>query len=83
MFYQQESGIHEGMKNIPAQDVDEYLASVPERERAVARRFAQDHQGSCPGKEESISYRMPAYSYHGPLVFFAAIQNHLDFRSGE
>jgi uncharacterized protein YdhG (YjbR/CyaY superfamily) len=27
--------------------------------------------------EEKVSWQMPAYSYHGPLVFFAAFKNHL------
>jgi uncharacterized protein YdhG (YjbR/CyaY superfamily) len=27
--------------------------------------------------EEKVSWRMPAYSYHGPLVFIAAFRNHL------
>jgi uncharacterized protein YdhG (YjbR/CyaY superfamily) len=29
--------------------------------------------------EETISYGIPAFKYHGPLVFFAAFKNHCSF----
>lgn len=63
----------------PAQDVDEYLAAVPAKERAVLEELRRTIRAAAPMAEERISYRMPAFLYHGPLVFFAAFRNHLGF----
>jgi uncharacterized protein YdhG (YjbR/CyaY superfamily) len=63
----------------PAQDVDEYLAAVPAKERAVLEELRRTIRAAAPMAEERISYRIPAFLYHGPLVFFAAFRNHLGF----
>lgn len=63
----------------PAQDVNEYLAAVPAKERAVLEELHRTIRAAAPMAEERISYRMPAFFYHGPLVFFAAFRNHLGF----
>ena len=34
---------------------------------------------AAPAAEELISYRMPAYKYHGVLVYFAGYKNHTGF----
>ena len=34
---------------------------------------------AAPGAEELISYQMPAYKYHGVLVYFAGYKNHIGF----
>jgi uncharacterized protein YdhG (YjbR/CyaY superfamily) len=69
----------EATKTVPAKDVDEYLASVPEKERATLSELRRIIRAAAPMAEESISYQMPAFRYHGPLVFFAAFKNHLSF----
>jgi uncharacterized protein YdhG (YjbR/CyaY superfamily) len=69
----------EATKTVPAKDVDEYLASVPEKERAALSELRRIIRAAAPMAEESISYQMPAFRYHGPLVFFAAFKNHLSF----
>lgn len=61
----------------PSATVDEYLAAVPsdefrrelERLRNIVRDEAQD-------AKESVSYGMPAYNLHGPLVYFGAFKSH-------
>ena len=63
----------------PAKDVDEYLAAVPAKERAVLEELRRTIRAAAPMAQERISYRMPAYLYHGPLVFFAAFKDHLGF----
>jgi len=65
--------------NKPAQDVDEYLAAVPGKERAVLEELRQTIRTAAPMAEEVISYRIPTYKYHGPLVFFAAFKDHCSF----
>lgn len=69
----------EAMKTAPAKDIDEYLASVPEKERAALFALRRTIRAAAPMAEERISYGMPAFMYHGPLVFFAAFKNHLGF----
>ena len=68
-----------GMKAATAKDVDEYLASVPAQDRAVLEALRRTIRAAAPMAEEKISYGMPAFLYHGPLVFFAAFRNHLGF----
>jgi uncharacterized protein YdhG (YjbR/CyaY superfamily) len=69
----------EPIKTMPAKDVDEYLATVPEKERAVLSDLRRTIRAAAPMAKESISYRVPAFTCHGPLVFFAAFKNHLSF----
>ena len=50
-----------GMKTVPAQDIDEYLASVPEKERAVPEGCAGP-SGLPPRRlKERISCGIPAF----------------------
>lgn len=57
--------------------VDEYLAGVPEPDRSALEHLRAVIRAAAPEAEERISYRMPAYRYNGPLVFFAAFPHHL------
>jgi uncharacterized protein YdhG (YjbR/CyaY superfamily) len=34
---------------------------------------------AAPDAEEVISYKMPAFKYHGMLVYFAAYKKHIGF----
>jgi len=63
------------MKN-PAKGIDEYLAAVPGAARAVLQRLRRTIKAAAPFAEEGISYAMPVFKYHGPLVFFGAFENH-------
>lgn len=61
-------------------DVDEYLAGVPEPARSTLQKVRAAIRSVVPsGTEETISYRMPAFKYKGPLVGFAAFPNHCGF----
>jgi uncharacterized protein YdhG (YjbR/CyaY superfamily) len=60
-----------------ATTVDEYLAGVPEPDRAALEHLRAVIRAAAGGAEERISYRMPGYTYRGPLVFFAAFPHHL------
>jgi uncharacterized protein YdhG (YjbR/CyaY superfamily) len=63
-------------KGIPAKDVDTYLAQVPPGTRVVLEKLRRIIKATAPKAEEIISYQIPAYKFHGPLVFFAAFKNH-------
>jgi len=60
-------------------DIDSYIAEqVPDvRERLELIR--QAIKTTVPKAEEVISYGMPAFKYHGMLVYFAAFKNHIGF----
>jgi uncharacterized protein YdhG (YjbR/CyaY superfamily) len=66
-------------KSVPAKNVDEYLSAVPPNVRAVLEKLRKTIKAAAPKAEEVISYQIPAYKFHGPLVFFAAFKNHCSF----
>jgi uncharacterized protein YdhG (YjbR/CyaY superfamily) len=66
-------------KTVPARDVDNYLASIPEKERATLEQLRKVIKAAAPEAEEVISYQIPTYKYHGPLVFFVARKNYCSF----
>jgi len=68
--------------NLAAKDVDGYLAVLPEEVRISLEKLRQTIKVAAPKAEETISYRMPAYKYHGALVFFAAFKDHCSFFPG-
>jgi uncharacterized protein YdhG (YjbR/CyaY superfamily) len=63
----------------PAKNVDEYLAAVPEMVQPVLEKLRKTIRSAAPQAEEVISYQIPTYKYHGPLVHFAAFRNHCSF----
>jgi uncharacterized protein YdhG (YjbR/CyaY superfamily) len=57
---------------------DEYLASVPEPQKAELERIRQIVRRTVPDAEESVSYGMPAFKYKKrPLLAFRMSKNHL------
>jgi uncharacterized protein YdhG (YjbR/CyaY superfamily) len=74
------------MKMIPKSQlpktVDEYLESLPVDVRSILTQLRKTIKSTAPKAEESISYGMPAYKYHGALVYFAAFKNHCSFFPG-
>jgi uncharacterized protein YdhG (YjbR/CyaY superfamily) len=63
----------------PAKNLDEYLAAAPEEVRPVLEKLRRTIRAAAPKAEEVISYQIPMFKYHGPLVFFAAFRNHCSF----
>ena len=55
--------------------VDGYLALQPEKVRAMLEKLRQVIKKAAPGAEEVISYQMPAFKFHGMLVWYAAFKN--------
>jgi uncharacterized protein YdhG (YjbR/CyaY superfamily) len=64
-------------KTPPAKDIGEYLRGVPRGPRAVLQKLRRTIKEAAPEAEEGISYRIPVFKVHGPLVFFAAYEDHL------
>jgi uncharacterized protein YdhG (YjbR/CyaY superfamily) len=64
---------------VPAGDVDSYLSSVPPALRTVLENLRRGIKAAAPKAEEIISYRIPTYKYHGPLVHFVAREDYCSF----
>ncbi|MDD1763828.1 MAG: DUF1801 domain-containing protein [Methanobacteriaceae archaeon] len=59
--------------------VDDYIAAAPEKAQPILDKLRKTIKAAAPEAEEAISYRIPTYKYHGPLVHFAAFKNHNSF----
>jgi uncharacterized protein YdhG (YjbR/CyaY superfamily) len=58
-------------------DIDEYLAGVPEPARTTLNKIRATIRSAAPAEAtEIISYRIPAFKYHGVLIWFAAFTDH-------
>jgi len=66
-------------KDVPAKDVNTYLAAVPHDMQIILENLRKTIKDAAPMAEESISYRIPTYKYHGPLVHFVARKNYCSF----
>lgn len=60
-------------------DIDAYLSTQPEHVRVILEGLRQTIRKAAPKAEELISYQMPAFKYHGMLVYFAGYKNHIGF----
>jgi len=65
-----------------AKSVDAYLAKVPPEYRTALQKLRRTVQAAAPQAEEVISYQMPAFRHHGPLVYYAAFSDHCSFFIG-
>jgi uncharacterized protein YdhG (YjbR/CyaY superfamily) len=57
-------------------DIDTYIESQPENVRDVLHLLRKTVKKTVPGAEELISYNMPAFRYHGMLIWFATFKKH-------
>ena len=65
--------------NVPVKDIDSYIATHPENVRMILEKLRDTIRKAAPDAEEVISYQMPAFRFHGILVYFAAFKNHIGF----
>src|SRR5437879_12495239 len=66
-----------GAPKSPPNNVDEYLAAVPEPARSTLNKVRAAIRSAVPPEAtETISYGIPAFKYKGVLVWFAAFSNH-------
>ena len=67
------------MKENTAPTVDLYLADFPLETMLLLNQLRETIRKAAPEAEEVISYQMPAYKFHGMLVYFAGCKNHIGF----
>src|ERR1039457_337576 len=72
----------ENSLNIKLKTVDEYISTAPEKAKKMLEEIRMTIKKVVPGAEEVISYNMPAFRYHGMLVYFAAHKDHIGFYPG-
>ncbi len=65
-------------KTAPA-NVDAYIKQFPPEVQAMLQKLRATIKAAAPKAEELISYMMPAYKYHGVLVYFGGYKNHIGF----
>ena len=61
----------------PAKNIDEYISRFPADVQLSLEKLHKTIRSAAPKAEEVISYQMPAYKYHGIVVYFAAHKNHI------
>jgi uncharacterized protein YdhG (YjbR/CyaY superfamily) len=59
------------------QQVDAYIAAAPKAAQPMLRQLRRAIRAAVPEADEGLSYRMPYYSYHGRLAYFAAHRQHV------
>jgi uncharacterized protein YdhG (YjbR/CyaY superfamily) len=65
---------------VPAEEIDRYLAALPEPKRTTLARLRQTILDVIPDAEQGISYGVPAFKINGKTVAgFAAFKNHLSY----
>jgi uncharacterized protein YdhG (YjbR/CyaY superfamily) len=54
-----------------------YIAAAPRPAQPMLRALRRIVRANAPKATEALSYRMPYYSYHGRLIYFAAFSTHV------
>ena len=62
--------------------VEEYLAALHPGQRKELERLRGIIRQAAPDAEEAMSYGMPAFKHNGPLVYYAAFEDHFSFFPG-
>ena len=60
-----------------AAKIDAYIAASSQAARPALQRIREIIHAATPDAEETISYRMPAFRWHGIIVYFAAFKGHV------
>ncbi|SMC35203.1 iron chaperone [Cellulophaga tyrosinoxydans] len=67
------------MEHQTPKTIDEYMQLFSKETQVVLEEIRQTIKQEAPEAMEVISYKMPAFKYHGMLVYFAAYKNHIGF----
>ena len=65
------------MRNYIAADVDEYIASAEPAAGPTLKSLRELVKSTIPAAEESISWGVPFYKYHGLLAGFSVFTSHV------
>ena len=59
--------------------IDQYIASFPPEVQVILEKVRATVRKAAPDATETISYRIPAFTLNGALVYFAAFKKHIGF----
>ena len=62
--------------NSAIKEIDNYIIQQPENVRGILAELRQTIKKAVPEAKEMISYKMPAFRFHGMLVWYAPFKNH-------
>ncbi len=65
-----------GQRYVRETTVDDYLASIPAKDREVLEQLRRAIREAAPEARETISHGVPTFLQNGPLVHFAAFRDH-------
>ncbi len=65
--------------NPRVKDFTEYIKPFDKPVKDKLKQLQETIQKAAPEAEPVISYNMPAFKYHGVLVYFAGYKNHIGF----
>jgi uncharacterized protein YdhG (YjbR/CyaY superfamily) len=57
--------------------IDDYIAGFPDDVQKILERIRRTIRKAAPQAEEKISYKMPAFTLDGDLIYFAAFKKHI------
>jgi uncharacterized protein YdhG (YjbR/CyaY superfamily) len=60
-------------------DIESYIAAQHDKAKVLLQKLRQTIKKAAPEAVEVISYNMPAFKYHGMLVYYAGYKNHIGF----
>lgn len=63
----------------PPKTIDDYIAAFSTEVRGILERIRATIHEAAPDAKEAISYRIPAFTLNGVLVYFAAFKRHIGF----
>ncbi|GAT63803.1 iron chaperone [Paludibacter jiangxiensis] len=66
-------------KESVAKTIDEYIARFPDEIAIRLQKVRETIRGVAPDAEEGISYQIPVFKLHGPMVYFAGYRTHIGF----
>jgi uncharacterized protein YdhG (YjbR/CyaY superfamily) len=58
-------------------NIDEYIAAFSPDAQTILERIRLTIRNAAPDAQETISYRIPTFTQHGVLVYFAGFRNHI------
>jgi len=67
------------MKPSKPKDVDSYIANADREARPKLEELRKIVKSTVPRADETISWGVPIYKYHGVLAGFAAYKSHVSF----
>ena len=58
-------------------NIDDYIGDFPKDVQRILRKLRSAIKKAAPLAKETISYRIPTFTFHGYLVHFAAFKDHV------